>query len=115
MEEQEAYRILKLEYGAEPHKVKSAYRKMALKLHPDRNGSNTEFGKITNAYSNPSLQNQSKNNHLVRKAPLGHKGPLDHRIHLNRTGQNIQKSTNKMKVFGQSMSASFGRIMEFYV
>ena len=51
MEEQEAYRILKLEYGAEPHKVKSAYRKMALKLHPDRNGSNTEFGKITNAYN----------------------------------------------------------------
>ena len=39
MEEQEAYRILKLEYGAEPHKVKSAYRKMALKLHhTDRNG-----------------------------------------------------------------------------
>ena len=24
---------------------------MALKLHPDRNGSNTEFGKITNAYN----------------------------------------------------------------
>ena len=41
VEEQEAYRILKLEYGAEPHKVKSAYRKMALKLHPDRNVANT--------------------------------------------------------------------------
>ena len=50
MEEQEAYRILKLEYGAEPHKVKSAYRKMALKLHPDRNAT-LEFGKITNAHN----------------------------------------------------------------
>ena len=68
MEEQEAYRILKLEYGAEPHKVKSAYRKMALKLHPDRNGSNTEFGKITNAYNvlKSIPAKPVKNFHLVR-------------------------------------------------
>ena len=50
MDEKEAYGVLKLEYGAEPYKVKSAYRKMALKLHPDRSGSSVEFKQITKAY-----------------------------------------------------------------
>ena len=86
---------------------------MALKLHPDRNGSNTEFGKITNAYNvlksipaKPVKKQSSSPQSATRSQRT-----TDHRIHLNRTGQNIQKSTNKMKVFGQSMSASFGRIM----
>ena len=42
--------VLKLEYGADPDKIKAAYRKMALKLHPDRNGSSAEFEQITKAY-----------------------------------------------------------------
>ena len=50
MDERGAYRVLKLEYGADPDKIKAAYRKMALKLHPDRNGSSAEFEQITKAY-----------------------------------------------------------------
>ncbi|MDI1495284.1 MAG: molecular chaperone [Cenarchaeum symbiont of Oopsacas minuta] len=50
MDDKEAYRILQLEYGAESSKVKSAYRKMALKLHPDRSGNSTEFKKVAKAY-----------------------------------------------------------------
>ena len=54
MTDREAYDILELQYG-EPHEaIKKAYRRLALKYHPDRNKGSKEaeekFKKINNAY-----------------------------------------------------------------
>jgi curved DNA-binding protein len=44
------YRTLGLEPGASDEDVKKAYRKLAMKHHPDRGGDESEFKKIKEAY-----------------------------------------------------------------
>jgi len=44
------YEILGLKAGASEEEVKKAYRKLAMKHHPDRGGDETEFKKIKEAY-----------------------------------------------------------------
>ena len=44
------YKTLGLESNATADEVKQAYRKLAMKHHPDRGGSETEFKKIKEAY-----------------------------------------------------------------
>lgn len=46
----ESYEILQIEPPAEYEKVKRAYRKMSLKSHPDKGGSNELFIKVKDAY-----------------------------------------------------------------
>ncbi len=54
MTDREAYSILGLNYGEPFEVIKKAYRKLALKYHPDRNGGSKEaekkFKEINNAY-----------------------------------------------------------------
>ena len=54
MTDREAYDILELQYGEPPEAIKKAYRRLALKYHPDRNKGSKEaeekFKKINNAY-----------------------------------------------------------------
>ena len=59
MQIQEARRILHVEQDADPEEIKSAYRKLALELHPDKNIKKDEdsFKRITIAYN--ILKNES--------------------------------------------------------
>ena len=54
MTAQEAYTIIELEYGEKIDAVRKAFRRLALKYHPDRNGDSSEatekFKEINNAY-----------------------------------------------------------------
>ena len=46
----ESYDILQIEPPITPEDLKRAYRKMSLKTHPDKGGSNEAFIKVKNAY-----------------------------------------------------------------
>ncbi len=46
----ECLKVLGLEPGASPQAVKSAYRRAALRVHPDRGGTNEGFIRISAAY-----------------------------------------------------------------
>lgn len=61
MDTQQAYQVLRLEQGSSFNEVKNAYRKLALELHPDKNGKEQDgikFRTITEAYH--LLKNSSK-------------------------------------------------------
>jgi curved DNA-binding protein len=51
------YQILGLNPGASEEEVKKAYRKLAMKHHPDRGGDEAEFKRIKEAYENITAGN----------------------------------------------------------
>lgn len=69
------YRVLELDQTASQDDIKRAYRKLAMKHHPDRGGSQEKFQQINHAYhalTNPNTQPnthspfESFNDHLFR-------------------------------------------------
>ena len=44
------YKILEIDKSASPEEIKQAYRKMAMKHHPDRGGDDEQFKRIQEAY-----------------------------------------------------------------
>ena len=58
------YEILGVSKNSSPEDIKTAYRKLAMKHHPDRGGDEAEFKKINEAYdaiTNPNKQQQHSN------------------------------------------------------
>ncbi len=51
-----AYEVLGVSEDATEKEITTAYRKLSLKVHPDRGGSNEEFVKLTAAYNSLILQ-----------------------------------------------------------
>lgn len=56
VEERDYYEVLQLHPNAEPEVIESAFRRLALKYHPDKGGSNERMAELNRAYavlSNP--------------------------------------------------------------
>ena len=62
--QEEAYAILELPSGADEAQVKKAFRQLALRLHPDKNGgcleSAEQFKRVSAAYARLTLGHQSE-------------------------------------------------------
>jgi DnaJ-class molecular chaperone len=64
-----ALKILGLESGVSPEDIKKAYRKLAMKHHPDKGGNEEEFKKIKEAYEFlTSPQPQENRSHFYRSS-----------------------------------------------
>lgn len=62
------YKVLDVPESANQDEIKKAYRKLSLKLHPDRNNGNTEkFQELNEAYTVLSDENQRQQYDMKRK------------------------------------------------
>lgn len=76
MNASQAFQTLRLEDDATPDEIKSAYRRMALESHPDKNvktDDDTKFKRVTEAYN--VLKDYHKNGRGERTAKPGARGP----------------------------------------
>ena len=74
------YKILGVEETASPEEIKSAYRKLAAKHHPDRGGDTATFQNINQAYTVLSDSNKKEEYDAARKGIFpnrNHFGPTD--------------------------------------
>ncbi len=91
------YRLLGLEKGASVQEIKGAYRKMALKYHPDKSTSkhdNEKFKLINEAYQilrtdhicciDKNLNSQKPNDRISNKSGLGSKIPYWNELNPNK-------------------------------
>ena len=63
------YSILGVNRNATPEEIKKAYRKLAMKYHPDRGGDHNKFAQINSAYE--VLSNSDKKNAYDNPQPQG--------------------------------------------
>ena len=74
------YEDLGLDENASPAEIKKAYRKLALKHHPDKGGDAEKFKKITGAYevlSDPQKKERYDRFGDVEDRPAGGQSPFD--------------------------------------
>ncbi len=69
MNTHQAFKLLDVKQGSSQVEIKTAYRKLALELHPDKNKDkkgDAQFKKITEAY-NHLKKNHNQNNNLIHQ------------------------------------------------
>ncbi len=71
------YSILEIERSSTPEQIKTAYRKLARKHHPDKGGDPEKFKKISEAYSVLSDISKRRQYDSGRGSPSTHVNPFD--------------------------------------
>ncbi len=67
-----SYKILGIEPNASKDEIKKAYRKLAMKHHPDKGGDPQKFKEITNAYEDLTKEKQTPNGMNFHEFRGGH-------------------------------------------
>lgn len=105
------YKILEVEKNASPDKIKSQYKILARKYHPDKGGDPDKFKEISEAYENLSDPNKKKIYDINQNPQTAlfnsfffdrNLSNLDHmfsNININNLSESRQTSfTNKIKI-----------------
>ena len=88
------YRILGISENANLNQIKKAYRKLALKHHPDRGGDENKFKELSEAYevlSDETKKRQYDRNNFTK----------------NTYSNSFSQNTNPMDMFSQMFNNNF--------
>ena len=80
MDQRSPYHILKIRVGATEKEIRKAYRRLAMKYHPDRNpedsGSEEKFKEVQRAYETLSGGKRTRENHHITTTRFGFDDPF---------------------------------------
>ena len=88
------YSMLEIERSSTPEEIKTAYRKLARKHHPDKGGDPEKFKKISEAYSVLSDISKRRQYDSGMGSPFTHVNPFDI-FNQFFTGNNSYKQFNQ--------------------
>ena len=102
MKKIEKYKILGIQKTNDMNIIRRAYKKMALKTHPDRGGSNENFQKITKAYMYLMEKiKENLNNHLYHEMKDQAKDFYKNQNNQNNQNIKIDKDNFNIKIFNK--------------
>ena len=76
------YDVLGVDAGSSDEEIKTAYRRLAKKHHPDAGGDEKQFAEISNAYENIK-DADARFNHEQQKIPIPYEFQFDQNFGIN--------------------------------
>lgn len=99
MDRRRAHEVLGVKQNSSQQDIKSAFRKLAMKYHPDKGGDETKFKEINEAHD-ILINNTNTNN-------LSHRNPHGSQVHVSAAKKKSRANKTVLKIFNLTMEEAY--------